>query len=110
MAPISQAFKWLILLCIVVSSVAMGQNSDNSTAPEQTGQSANRNSSQKLKLQQEKSSAISSRQAAVIAKQHAGGKVLRVRASEGGHRIKMLLPSGKVTYIVVGNDGRIKHN
>ncbi|BFM05437.1 hypothetical protein GCM10025791_16460 [Halioxenophilus aromaticivorans] len=53
---------------------------------------------------------INSRQAAVIAKQHAGGKVLRVHATQTGHRIKMLLPSGKVTYILVGVDGQIIQN
>lgn len=51
---------------------------------------------------------IDSREAARIAKKHIGGKVLKVRPSSNGHRVKILLPSGKVTYINVSPDGKIQ--
>ncbi len=51
---------------------------------------------------------IGSREAAKIAKEYIGGKVLKVRPSGDGHRVKILLPSGKVTYINVNADGKIQ--
>lgn len=45
--------------------------------------------------------------AADAAKQFSGGKVLRVQPAANGHRVKVLLPSGKVSYIRVDASGNV---
>jgi len=110
----SQICLWLLALCLCSPFCAYGQAKEQSKPNGNSQKSeAERNSltAQEFNLQQNQSTpSISSRQAAVIAKQHAGGKVLRVHTTADGHRIKMLLPSGKVTYIFVGEDGQIEEN
>lgn len=118
-----QAVKCLMLLCFIGPTVALDQPSekpDQLNKPDRAEKSEHKSLlsqsmsvfglGNKSKSKQQPPGPISSRQAAVIAKQHAGGKVLRVRATDNGHSIKMLLPSGKVTYILVGPDGKIKRN
>jgi len=53
---------------------------------------------------------ISESQAANIARQKKGGKVLKVQAlgKSGGYRVKLLLPSGRVTQVTVSASGRIQ--
>ena len=121
---LTEAPKWLVVCCLCAPMAAFSQNTstDNSqdSDSEQTsadqadtsGQSgaSESESESKFNLRQTTPAKprINSRQAAVIAKQHAGGKVLRVHATSSGHRIKMLLPSGKVTYIAVDLEGKIQ--
>ncbi|GAB2190163.1 hypothetical protein MAH1_17710 [Sessilibacter sp. MAH1] len=51
---------------------------------------------------------INSNDAANIAKSRFGGKVLRVNPSSDGHLVKLLLPSGKITYVNVNANGDIQ--
>jgi hypothetical protein len=48
------------------------------------------------------------RDAASTAVAEHGGRVLKVEAVEGGHRVKLLLPSGKVKVVRVGPNRRGK--
>lgn len=47
--------------------------------------------------------ADNAQQAAAIAKQQYGGKVLKVVQVDGGYRVKLLLPSGKVKTVFVSS-------
>lgn len=51
---------------------------------------------------------INSNDAANIAKSRFGGKILRVNPSSDGHLVKLLLPSGKITYVKVNANGDIQ--
>ncbi|GLS26905.1 hypothetical protein GCM10007877_26240 [Marinibactrum halimedae] len=53
-------------------------------------------------------SSISASKAAQIARKHTGGKVLKISPSGGGQRVKVLLPSGKVTYVFVNAKGEVQ--
>ena len=115
-----QVPNWLIALCLCAPMAAYSQSTnDDKHKQDQAERSATQSAKTKgqdaaaknrFNLQQKapNKSQINSRQAAVIAKQHSGGKVLRVHATDSGHRIKMLLPSGKVTYISVDMEGHIQ--
>jgi uncharacterized membrane protein YkoI len=52
---------------------------------------------------------ISESQAASIARRQSGGKVLKVSSlGKSGYRVKLLLPSGRVTQLTVSASGRVK--
>lgn len=57
--------------------------------------------------QAKKASRMESKRAAEIAKKAVGGKVLRIQRTNSGHRVKLLLPSGKVTYLQVDDNGTV---
>ncbi len=92
--PCIQKVRAVVLLvaCMALANLSLAQG-DNETPPQDST------------TQQQAS--ISAKQAANIAKQAYAGKVLRVHAVADGYRIKMLLPSGKVTYVNVGPAGQL---
>ena len=47
--------------------------------------------------------ANNAQQAASIARQQYGGKVLKVEQANGGYRVKLLLPSGKVKVVFISS-------
>lgn len=49
---------------------------------------------------------ISAAQAAEIARQQTGGRVLGVQEAGSGYRVKVLTPSGEVRYVFVDGSGR----
>lgn len=49
---------------------------------------------------------LSAAQAADIARQQTGGRVLAVKRAKDGYRVKVLTPQGEVRYVPVGGGGR----
>jgi len=54
----------------------------------------------------ERQSSLSKEQAARVARDRTGGRVLSVRPTAGGFRVKVLTPDGEVRYVPVGAGGR----
>jgi hypothetical protein len=54
----------------------------------------------------ERGGGMSSSQAAEIAQRQTGGRVLSVKESSGGYRVKVLTPSGEVRDVFVPGGGR----
>ncbi|WP_317931287.1 hypothetical protein [Halioxenophilus sp. WMMB6] len=118
-----RARLWLLLvvaaLCSPLSGWAQAGGQGKPGGPGKPG-SANKadvernrssDNNQEFNLHQRSPSrGIDSKQAADVAKRASGGKVLRVQPTASGHQVKVLLPSGKVTYILVGPNGEILRN
>ena len=106
----------LLLILSLGTNVAMAQqtglhlNKDKLKYLKQE-QNTSRYQSMVPKSQKKKSAhTISESQAANIARRKRGGKVLKVQAlgKSGAYRVKLLLPSGRVTQVTVSASGRIK--
>ena len=54
----------------------------------------------------EKAKGFTPEQAAQIARRQTGGRVLDVKPGNGGYRVKVLTPKGKVRYVPVDPPGR----
>lgn len=87
---------------------ALSDDNKGPAFPRPRFQTSNKNDNRKSLHSDAQKRGIGSREAARIAKGHIGGKVLKVQPSGNGHRVKILLPSGKVTYINVSADGKIQ--
>ena len=106
----------LLLILSLGTSVAMAQQTGLHPNKDklkylQKEQNTSRYQTMVPKSQKKKSShTISESQAANIARQKKGGKVLKVQAlgNSGGYRVKLLLPSGRVTQVIVSASGRIQ--
>ncbi len=63
----------------------------------------------KVKSMYSSKKGISESQAASIARRQSGGKVLKVSSlGNSGYRVKLLLPSGRVTQVTVNKSGRVQ--
>lgn len=56
--------------------------------------------------EREQSARISAAQAAEIARQRTGGRVLSVKSERDGYQVKVLTPRGDVRYVFVSASGR----
>jgi len=60
----------------------------------------------RYKEDREQAARISAAQAAEIARQRTGGRVLSVKSERDGYQVKVLTPRGDVRYVFVSASGR----